>query len=226
MLHDHDGAGLRTVRWIRVGSMLFYASVGLASAISGAAVALQLAPASPAGGSFARPAGAATPAGVAAAPMDKPGRLAAVVPSAGQATLAGGRGLISAPSATKSAPSAPTSTTAPLDERELTFAWGYAQRHPDAAASWAESHVGSAFAGARTQEVTKIAKSESRHRAERQRASPARRNTAGFAPSRFAADSAGDPHQALGYAEPHHADGFRIFSRAQSRPGPRHHSPS
>jgi len=58
MLHDHYGAELRAARWI--SSVLVYASAGLASAIGGAAVALQLAAAPPTGEYFPRPRGAAT----------------------------------------------------------------------------------------------------------------------------------------------------------------------
>jgi hypothetical protein len=216
MLHDDYGAGLRAPR--RMGSVLVYASVGLTSAISGAAVALQLAAA---GEYFRRPAGAAISAAIAAAPMDKP-RL----PPAAQTMTAARPGIVSAPSASKPAPSAPTRTSAPLDERELTFAWGYAQRHPGAPARHAEAHVDPALASAPTQGAARVAKSEPRRPPKRQHTSAAPRNTVGFAPSRFVAGFQGDPHQELGYTEQRYPNGFRIFDRAQSPPGLRRRSPT
>jgi hypothetical protein len=205
MLHHRDGARRLTAAGIRIGSMLLYATVGLASAISGVAVALQLAPLPPTGDYLPPHGGPASAAAIAAVGTDKPARVAAAPP-----TTALMPAIASTPSAKLASP-APNHTAAPLDERELTFAWGYAQRHPGAAARPAEAHGDRAAA--------RVTKREPRH-------SAPSRNTIGFAPSRFASELADDPHQALGYAEPHAANGYRIFGRTQSPPGARHRTPS
>jgi len=216
MLH-HSGAKSLTARCIRVGSMLVYASVGLASAISGVAVALQLAPVPPTG-EYVPPSGRLVPAAaIAATAMDKPARVAAALPDAVPATAA--TVPVSAPSAAKVFSPVPP-PAAPLDERELTFAWGYAQRHPAAAAREAESHGAATFARARVRTGATVATGG--RPAERQHAS---RKTAGFAPSRLAVQP-DDPHQELGYAAPRSANALGIFGRAQSSPGPHHRNPS
>jgi len=216
MLHHHNGARRLAAASIRIGSTLVYASVALASAISGAAVALQLGPVSPIGDFLLPPGGRGPAAAIAATAVDKPRRAAAVVPDAAQMTAAVDPELVSAPAAAQLASPVPDRTAALLDERELTFAWGYAQRHPGATAHQAEPHGAAAFASAR------VATGEPRHAAERQRTS---RKTTGFAPSRLAVQF-DDPHQALGYADPQSANGSRIFGRTQSPTAPRHRTPS
>jgi hypothetical protein len=189
------------------------ATVGLASAVSGAAVALHLAAAPPAGQYLSRPGVAATPAAIPA-------------PSTAQAITADRPAIVSEPSATNPAASVPRPASPPLTERELTFAWGYAQRHPGALARQAEARVVPALASARTQGAATVLKREPRRPAERQRASAAQGQAIALAPSGFFPGFNGDAHQALGYAEERRANAVRVFSQGDAPPSPRHRNPS
>jgi hypothetical protein len=209
MLHHHNGARRLAATGIRIGCMLVYASVGVASAISGVAVALQLAPIPPAG-DYLPPHGGPASA-IAVADTDKPARVAAATTTAALTPA-----IVSPFPTGNLASAAPDRAAAPPDERELTFAWGYAQRHPGATARRAEPHGDAALAGA------PVATREPHHAAERPHAP---RKTTGFAPSRMAVQLE-DPHQALGYADPQFANGFHIFGRTQSPPAPHHRTPS
>jgi hypothetical protein len=113
----------------------------------------------------------------------------------------------------------------PPSERELTFAWGYAQRHPEAPARQAEARPAPALAGARAQAVAIVPKREARRVAERQRAAVAQRQSVGVPSSGFFLGFNGDPHQALGFAEERRANRLPAISRVQST-YPRHHGPS
>ena len=195
-----DGAEIRTARRTKVGAILVHAAVvatmGLASAVSGVAVALHLAAAPPAGQHLAPSRGAAT------------GALA----SAAQARTADPPAIVPDSPATSPAAPAPLLATPPIAERELTFAWGYAQRHPGARDRQAEARVVPALANARTGGAATVPKSEPRRPAARQRASVAQRETVGLAPSEFFAAFDRDP-----YTEERRANGLRVFSRAQRR---------
>ena len=189
------------------------ATVGLASAVSGAAVALHLA-APPPGQYLSRSGGAATPAAIPAAPMERPMILADAPPSTAQARIAASPELVSDASATNRAASA-APPASPLGERELTFAWGYAQRHPGAAVRQAEARVVPTVASAGTHGAAPAAKRDSRRPAERQLRSVAQRETVGLASSGFFPGFGGDRHQALGYTEERGANELGVLSRAQ-----------
>jgi hypothetical protein len=217
MLREYCEAELRTARRTRVGAMLVHAgvaaTVGLASAVSGAALALHLA-APPPSQYVSRSGGAATPAAIPAAPMEKPMILADAPPSTAQARTAASPEIVSDASATNRAPSA-ASPASPLAERELTFAWGYAQRHPGAAVRQAEARVVATVASAGTHAAAPAAKRDSRRPAPRQRPSVAQRETVALAASGFFPGFGGDRHQALGYTQERGANGLGVLSRAQ-----------
>lgn len=189
------------------------ATVGLASAVGGAAVALHLA-APPPSQYLSRSGGAATPAAIAAAPVVKPTTLGDASPSTVQAPTAASPEIVSGASATNRVASA-APPASPLGERELTFAWGYAQRHPGAAVRQAEARVVPTVASVGTRGAAPAAKRDARRPAERQRRSVAQRETVGLAASEFFPGFGGDRHQALGYAEERGANGLGLSSRAQ-----------
>ena len=229
MSREYYGADPRTARRTRLGAVLVHAAVaatvGLASAVSGAAVALHLAAAPPAGPHLPRPGVAATPAAIPAAPVETP-MIVAGAPSTAQATTADRPAIVSEPSATNPAASAPRPASQPLTERELTFAWGYAQRHPGAPSRQAEARVVPALASARPQGPATVLKREPRRPAERQRPSVAQHQAIALAPSGFSPGFDGDAHQALGYADERRANAVRVFSRGNPPPSPRNRNPS
>ena len=228
MLREDYQAELRSARRTKVGVMLVHAAVvvavGLASAVSGATVALHLAEGPAAGQHLARP-GAATRAVVADRPMEQPMRAAAVVPADARATAVEPSRTGSDASADITAGSAPPAASPPLAERQLTFAWGYAQRHPGASARQPETRGIAAPAGARGQGAAMAAHSQVRRPAERH-ASAAQGRAVAPDPSGFFSGFAGDPHQAFAYAAERRGNGAREFDRAQPPPSPRHHSSS
>jgi hypothetical protein len=214
MSRECYGAENQTARRTRIGATLVHAgvaaAVGLASAVSGAAVALHLA-APPPSQYLSRSGGAATPAAIPAAPVKKPMILADAPPSTTQARIAAPPEIVSDANRAASA----ASPASPLAEHELTFAWGYAQRHPGAAVRQAEARVVPTVASAGTHAAALAAKRDSRRPAHRQRPSVAQRETAGLATSGFFAGFGGDRHQALGYTEERGANGLGVLSRAQ-----------
>jgi hypothetical protein len=163
MLREYYGAELRPPRRTRIGAMLVHAgvaaTVGLASAVSGAAVALHLA-APPPSQYLLRSGGAATAAAIRAAPMENPMILADAPPSPVQARTAASAEIVSDASATNRAASA-ASPASQLAERELTFAWGYAQRHPGAAVRQAQAQIIPTVASAGTHAAALAAKRDS-----------------------------------------------------------------
>jgi hypothetical protein len=191
------------------------ATVGLASAISGGAVALHLAAGPPPGEYLPQPRSAATAAAIPSVPTEKSMMVVGAPPSAAQARTAGPAEIVLAPSVTNPALSVPDPASPPLAEHKLTFAWGYAQRHPVAAVRRAEARFAATVASAGTHGAAPDAKSDSRRPAERQRASVAQRETVGLASSGFFAGFGGDRHQALGYTEERGANGLGVLSRAQ-----------
>jgi hypothetical protein len=188
------------------------ATVGLASAVSGAAVALHLGAAPPASQHLSRPGGAATPAAVAAALVEKPMVLAGVLPATAQARTAGPPEIVSDAPTTIPAAAAPRPASPPFTERELTFAWGYAQRHPGAPVRQAEARVATPLASAT------VPKTAARRSAERQRVPIAQRPAVGLAASGFFPGFNGDPHQALGYAGERGTNGFALSTERNLRP--------
>ena len=118
----------------------------------------------------------------------------------------------------------PTRASPPDAERELTFAWGYAQRHPEALARTDDHQVTPTLPGGRTQGAETLSKTEPRRPPGRPRASIVRRDTVGVAPSGFFADADRDAQQAHSYTEPQNANGARSLRRAQSSPSARHRS--
>jgi hypothetical protein len=133
------------------------AAVGIASAVSGGAVALHLAGSSP----------YAPPLTVRSAPIQS------VVAPSGAATV----GLASAPTADNSMPPARSSASPPIPESELTFAWGYAQRQAAAQAPERDPHAGAAAAGPPRERAERKVNRNTRPERERQRASVAHRDT-------------------------------------------------
>ena len=130
---DHNrGIASHRVRSLLV-STLNAAALLLASAVSGAAIALHLAAAPPIGEHRPLRGGAATPAPVAAAvSIEEPKIVIAEPASTAQASAEAAPAIASDASATKLAAWMPTRAAPPDAERQLTFAWGYAQRHPEA----------------------------------------------------------------------------------------------
>jgi hypothetical protein len=229
MLRNHYLAELRTPRRTRAGAMLVQAAVaatvGLASAVSGGAVALHLGVAPPTGGYAPRPHSAAT-AAIAPAPAHNPVLLATTWPSVVPPRPAADAVTLSPPSAIDPPPSAPAAAAPPIAERELTFAWGYAQRHPGAAVRRAEAPVVAALAGARAQATAPSA--QRRRAAERHRATIARREIDRLSPARSFAGFDPDPHQRLGYADERPTNGFVAADRLRrpagsNMPNPRNH---
>jgi hypothetical protein len=216
MSREYYGAELRTARRTRIGAILVQtgvaATVALASAVSGAAVALHLAP--PPSQYLSRAGGAAAPAAIPAAPTEKPMILADAPSSTALATIAASPEIASDVSATDRAASA-APPASPLGERELTFAWGYAQRHPGAAVRQAEARVVPTVASVGAHGAAPAAKRDWRRPAQRRRRSVAQRETAGLASSGFFPGFGGDRHQALGYTEERGANGLDVSSRAQ-----------
>jgi hypothetical protein len=225
MPRAYYGADLRTGCRTRLVVVLVHAgvaaTVGIASAISGAAVALHLAAGPPPARYTALPAGAAAAIPAAASH----GSMANAPAPTAAANIADAAGIVAAASATDAAPSVPSAASPPPTERELTFAWGYAQRHPDAPARQAEARVGPALASTPTRAAATGPKREARRGAE-QRASIPQRQAIGGTPSMFFQGFADTPHQTLGYAEDRRANAVRAFSRGNASFDARHHGPS
>ncbi len=210
ILRQYYAAELPTARRGKVGAMLVHAgvaaTVGLASAVSGAAVALHLAPVPPAGPSVVRAVTARTE--VSAAPVEKPVVFAEALQSTVQPRTAGSSAAMTESSA-RSPAALPAPASAPIPERQLTFAWGYAQRHFGAAARPPEAPVG--LAGARA--VGAVIAPKRARTAERPRASGAQRETVGSAsPESFFAFG-GARHQASGYGDQRRANASGMWSR-------------
>jgi hypothetical protein len=215
MLRGYYAVELRTARRTRIRALLVHAGVaamvGLASAVSGAAVALHLA-APPPGQYLSRSGGAATPAAIAAAPVEKPMIVADALSPTAQARIAASPDISDASAANRAVSAAPPAS--PLSERELTFAWGYAQRHPGVQVRQAEARVAPPVASAGSR-AAPAAKRDSRRPAQRQRPSVAQRETVALASSGFFPGYGGDRRQALGYTEERGANGLGVSSRAQ-----------
>jgi hypothetical protein len=213
---EYCGADLRTARGTRVGAILVHAAVaatvGVASAISGAAVALHLGAAPQVGQYIPRHGGAAAPAAIPAAPVEKPMIMEGAPASTAQARTADSSGITSDASSTSPAAAVPRPASPSFAERELTFAWGYAQRHPGAPARQAEAVASTALASATAPKRT------ARRPAERQRTAIAQHQAVGLAPSAFFPGFNGDAHQALGYAQERHTDGFAFSTERNLRP--------
>ena len=226
MLREHYTAEFRAARRTRLGAMLAQtavaATIGLACAVSGAAVALHLAAGLPTGEYLPRHRGAATPAAIAPAPMQKPLIAAEASPSAALANPAESAEVASTASVSSLASAAPRAALPPIPERELTFAWGYAQRHPGAGARQADARVLPALAGARAQATAMASTAERRRAAERQRAWAARREIVALAPAGGFGSFDRDQRQGLGYTEQQPANGLGVFGRPQPSPGRRH----
>jgi len=194
MLRGHYGADLRAARRTRTGAVLLHAAVaatvGLASAISGGAVALHLAAPPPAGQFLPRSAIGATKA-AAAAPLEKSGLAADALPSPPQT---GAADIVSDAVAATPAAALAASVSLPLTERELTFAWGYAQRHPGGPARPAEARAAPSLAGAHAM----APRSVPRRPGERQRASVAQREPIAVAQTASFHGFDGDAHRTLG----------------------------
>ncbi len=190
-------------------------TVGLAAAVSGATVALHLAVVPSAGDDIARPGAAATRMRVPATLVDKPTMPAGAPAPSAQTMPVSATATASDSAAAGPADLVPRSVSPAMTERELTFAWGYAQRHP-----------GTSVHAATTTEATAAApKIQPRPSAARQRLPVAQREAVGLARSTFLAGFDRDRHQALGYAEERPAIGFGVFNRPSSSPsGPRRHS--
>jgi len=221
MSREQTRAGFGLARLKRVGAALLHAAiaptVSLAFAVTGAAAALHFAAPPRSGEYLPRPARTA-------ASLEKPVVMAALPPSTGPERIAAGAENASNRSAAGPAASPPTAASR-IPEHELTFAWGYAQRHPGAAARKAEARV-AALATARRQKAESGSKRPPRDQPEPRGASPAQRAIAGLAASRFPASADSDPHQALGYTEQRYANGLHVFSYGQSAPGPHQRKPS
>jgi hypothetical protein len=207
-------------------STLNAAALLLASAVSGIAIALHLAAAPQTSEHHPLRGAAATPPAIAAAPMDEPKIVTAELPATGQARDEAAPAVVSDASANKLAPWVSTRAAPSGAERELTFAWGYAQRHPEALARTVEPQVIPTLAGGRTQEAERLSKREPRRPPQRHRASTVHRDTVGVATSGFFADVDRESHQAPSYTEPRNPNGARAFRRAQSSPSARHRSVS
>jgi hypothetical protein len=203
----------RVARLTTVSATLLHAAVAptvsLASAATGAAVALHFAAPPRPGEYLPRP-------GRAATPVEKPIVIAAAPPPTAPARIAAGAENLSDRSGATSAALAAAAGSRPIPERELTFAWGYAQRHPGAAARTAETRAPLALATVRAQQSASLSKRQPRGQPERRRA--AQRATVGLAPSRSLAGVDSDPHQTLGYTEQRYANGLRVFRIGQSAP--------
>ena len=219
------GSEFRAARRTKFGTMLVQAGVaatiGLASAVSGAAVALHLAATPAAGAHISRAGGAAA---LAPTPTDKP-KVVTGAPSTAQASTS--EHPAAGPEPAVASPPAPTAAAAapPLSERELTFAWGYAQRHPGASSRQAEARVVPALGGAWAQAGPTAPHMEQRRPPQRYRGAAARRESAGLAASSLFSSLDGERHQALGYAAERRAYEPPIASRAQSPSGTHQRNP-
>jgi hypothetical protein len=129
------------------------AAVGIASAISGGAVALHLAGSSP----YTPP-----PPTVRTAPIQ----------SAAAPIAAATVGLAPGAATDKTISPAMSSASPPIPESELTFAWGYAQRQ-----AAAQAPAGAAAAGPPRERAERKVNRNTRPERERQRASVAHRDT-------------------------------------------------
>jgi len=229
MLRDPSKAGFGAARLTRLGGALLHAAVAatvsLASAISGAAVALHFAPLI--GESLPRHGQAATRAQSTAVSREKPIVLPVPPTSTVPGRVADSGEAVSDRSGPKSAAPSASAASRPFPEHELTFAWEYAQRHPGAAVRTADAGVTPPLETARAQQVASGSKKEPRRRLERQRGLGAQRaSVVGLASSGVPAGFDSDPHQALGYTQQSFASGLRIFSQAQSAPTLRQRKPS
>jgi hypothetical protein len=208
-----------------VGSLLVStlnaAALLLASAASGATIALHLAAAQT---TERPPLRAASPVAIAPAAVDQHDIVTGGLRSMAQAGDEAGPGTIVDVSATKLALWTPSAAAPSVAERELTFAWGYALRHPEALARTVEPNVTPAPVGAPTRRAERISKAGPRRPPERQRASVVQGGTVGVAPSGLFADVDRDVHQGPSYTEPQKANGARTFRRAQSPPSAPHRS--
>ena len=176
-----------------------------------------------------RPCGsAASSAATAAARVDAPKIVAGPPPSTAQTKdQAGDAATPAVPtdaSTTKLAAWVPSGAAPSGAERELTFAWGYAQRHPEALARGAESNAAAVLAGGPTRRTERLSKREPARPAGRERAAVVHHDTVGVAPSGFFADVDRDARQAPSDTEPRIAKGARPFGRAQASPNARHRS--
>jgi hypothetical protein len=136
--------------------------------------------------------------------------MADALPLIAQAATADVPALVSTTSATTPA-TAPSAVSPPPTERELTFAWGYAQRHPSAPARQTEARVVPALTKAT------VPKREPRRPAERQHGLALQRDGARLAPSMLFPGFARDPERALGYSKVRPAD-FAVSPERNLRP--------
>jgi hypothetical protein len=208
----------------RPGSLLVTvlnaAAILLASAISGAAVALQLASPSPSldydpmrvvlHAETQAPPGpealgdATTLVASSPPPVAQPKDSTTVRPASLPATCNA--------VAPMPAPVSPASPSIP--ERELTFAWGYAQRHPEAQLRYRELRITQAVARSIGEAADRNSNSELRLGAGRQPAS----NVSSQAQRVFAQFDAG-PQQAFAYAEPETARRISFRLKRARTPG-------
>jgi hypothetical protein len=217
MLWDPSRVGFGVARLTTVGATLLHAAVAptvsLASAATGAAVALHFAAAPRTGEYLPRP-------GRAVTSVEKSVVMAAPPPPTVPARITAGAENVSDRSGATPTAWVATAASRPISERELTFAWGYAQRHAGAAARTAEALGPLALATARAQKAASVSKRQPQRQPERRRASGAQRATVGLVPSRSLAGVDSDPHQTLDYTEQRYANGLRVFSDGQSAPNP------
>lgn len=218
MLGRDYATEFHTSRPTRAGALLVHAAVaaivGIVSAIGGGAVALHLAAAPPAGPFLPRFARAAAQAVNATAPVQTSVLIADPMPSLTQAGAVDVPAIVSNAAAANAAISLAAPPSQPLTERELTFAWGYAQRHPGGPSPQAEARAPASLASARP----RAPKNASRHTAERQRATVAQRGPFGPSPSGVFQGFDGDSRRTLG----NWASDRRMnvsFSTERNRPG-------
>jgi len=218
MLGGHYPAEFRTAHRTRVGAVLVHAAVaatvGVASAISGGAVALHLAATPPPRPSVPRVESAATQAVVAVGRVENSVVIADAVSSVAQAGGADVPAIVSNAVAANGASPLAAPAPQPLTERELTFAWGYTQRHPGEPPRHAEARAAPSLAGARAT----APKTASRHPAERRRMSVAQRGPVAPSPSGSFQGFDGDAHRTLGnWTSDRRMD--VSFSPERNRPG-------
>ncbi len=221
MWRDPYRAELRSEGWTKIRATLAYAAVAgvvaVASAVSGATVALHLA--GPAAAPYRpRPSVAATASPIASSPMLTPAT-AAELP-APQVQI-GPTAAAIAPAADAASAPAPTARPAspPIAERELTFAWGYAQRHPGASAHQPDPRLAAAFASAASERTAAAAKKHPGRPPQRRQPAP-QREGAGFASAMFPTFDR-EPHQALDYADDRRLNGSGVFTGPQPPSRPR-----
>ena len=199
MGHGHHGCGVASQRMrpLRAG-MLGATAIVLVSAISGSTVALHLAgPAPPLeyGVKYLIRRAKTQAAVLPVARGDTPKLVTNDPPPMAQRAGPTTDGFASAAASNAVAPIAePASSSIP--DRELTFAWGYAQRHPEAQSRFRQTHVTSAVAMPTRRAATRHLNSKARPGRERQGPAITERGSHIFAQL----DS--DPHQALAYADP------------------------